>query len=438
MKKKVLKYIVLFILIVLFQIFLPLDLDEIWNYGFAHNIATGLIPYKDFNMVITPFYPFFTSLFLLIKSNILVMYIMQAILILFTYSLLEKIYSDKANIFILLLFLFFDCIYPSYNSFMIFLFIILIFLEEYEKNNYLIGIIIGLFILTKQSVGICVLISNIICLLIRKDYKKILKRLIGVILSISIFIIYLLFSNSYKEFLDLCIYGLYDFGKDNRLNFNIVYILFFVFLIILLYLIKKEPKNIIYWYVIGFLSIIIPLFDINHFCFFLIVFITFIVIPKIKLELNYDLVTKVILLLLTIFIIVNSIDNKSFYYPNKVNHFEYKYTTKNHEKELNKITNLYDKYEDYNIVFLSRSSYLYKLVADKKINYLDLINRGNFGSNSTNKLYNMLKQQKNALFVVQITSFTKNDQTDTIALKFINKYCKKIDEFDDFKLYIRK
>lgn len=439
MKKKVLKYIVLFILIVLFQIFLPLDLDEIWNYGFAHNIATGLIPYKDFNMVITPFYPFFTSLFLLIKSNILVMYIIQAILILFTYSLLEKIYSDKANIFILLLFLFFDCIYPSYNSFMIFLFIILIFLEEYEKNNYLIGIIIGLFILTKQSVGICILISNIICLLIRKDYKKILKRLIGIILPISIFIIFLLFSNSYKEFLNLCIYGLYDFGKDNRLNFNIVYILFFVFLIILLYLIKKEPKNIIYWYVIGFLSIIIPLFDINHFCFFLIVFITFIVIPKIKLDnFNYDLVTKVILLLLTIFIIVNSIDNKSFYYPNKVNHFEYKYTTKNHEKELNKITNLYDKYEDYNIVFLSRSSYLYKLVADKKINYLDLINRGNFGSNSTNKLYNMLKQQKNALFVVQITSFTKNDQTDTIALKFINKYCKKIDEFDDFKLYIRK
>lgn len=395
MKKKVLKYIVLFILIVLFQIFLPLDLDEIWNYGFSHNIATGLIPYKDFNMVITPFYPFFASLFLLIKSNILVMYIMQAILILFTYSLLEKIYSDKANIFLILLFLFFNCIYPSYNSFMIFLFIILIFLEEYEKNNYLIGIIIGLFILTKQSVGICILISNIICLLIRKDYKKILKRLIGIILPISIFIIYLLFSNSYKEFLDLCIYGLYDFGKDNRLSFNIVYILFFVFLIILLYLIKKEPKNIIYWYVIGFLSIIIPLFDINHFCFFLIVFITFIVIPKIKLDnFNYNLVTKVILLLLTIFIIVNSIDNKGFYYPNKVNHFEYKYITKNHEKELNKITNLYDKYEDYNIVFLSRSSYLYKLVADKKINYLDLINRGNFGSNSTNKLYNMLKQQK--------------------------------------------
>ena len=436
--KKIIKYIILFILIVVFQIFLPLNLEEIWNYGFAHNIATGLIPYKDFNMVITPFYPFFTSLFLLIKSNILVMYIIQAILILFTYSLLEKIYSDKANIFLILLFLFFNCLYPSYNSFMIFLLIILIFLEEYEKNNYLIGIIIGLFILTKQSVGICILISNIICLLIRKDYKKILKRLIGTILPISIFIIFLLFSNSYKEFFNICIYGLYDFGKDNRLSFNIVYILFSVFLIILLYLIKKEPKNIIYWYVIGFLSIIIPLFDINHFCFFLIVFITFIVIPKIKLELNYNLVTKVILLLLTIFIIVNSIDNKSFYYPNKVNHFEYKYITKIHEKELKQIVGLYDKYESYNIVFLSRSSYLYKLVANKKINYLDLINRGNFGFDGTNKLYNMLKKQENALFVVQTPSFTKNDQTDNIALKFINKYCKKIDEFDDFKLYIRK
>ena len=80
--KKIIKYVVLFILILIFQIFIPLDLDEIWNYGFAHNIATGLIPYKDFNMVITPLYPFLCSIFLIIKSNLIIVQILQAILIL--------------------------------------------------------------------------------------------------------------------------------------------------------------------------------------------------------------------------------------------------------------------------------------------------------------------------------------------------------------------
>ena len=34
------------------------NLDEIWNFNFARNIANGLIPYKDFNMLQTPLLPF--------------------------------------------------------------------------------------------------------------------------------------------------------------------------------------------------------------------------------------------------------------------------------------------------------------------------------------------------------------------------------------------
>ena len=38
--------------------------DEIWIYGFGTNIVDGLIPYKDFNMVITPFFPYLLSIVL--------------------------------------------------------------------------------------------------------------------------------------------------------------------------------------------------------------------------------------------------------------------------------------------------------------------------------------------------------------------------------------
>ena len=33
------------------------DLDELWNFNFARNIANGLLPYKDFNMVQMPLLP---------------------------------------------------------------------------------------------------------------------------------------------------------------------------------------------------------------------------------------------------------------------------------------------------------------------------------------------------------------------------------------------
>ena len=60
MKKK--KIIIILIFIILFCLFLfwnliiqPLNVDEVWNYGFAYAISKGEIPYLDFNMVLTPF-----------------------------------------------------------------------------------------------------------------------------------------------------------------------------------------------------------------------------------------------------------------------------------------------------------------------------------------------------------------------------------------------
>ena len=54
-KQQILELIIIFIITILFNLLCNgMERDEIWNYGFSYNIATGLIPYKDFNMVITP------------------------------------------------------------------------------------------------------------------------------------------------------------------------------------------------------------------------------------------------------------------------------------------------------------------------------------------------------------------------------------------------
>ena len=74
MKRVYYKYlliILVFGLITFLYIFYiyPIDNDEIWNYGFAHNIYTGLIPYKDFNMIVPPLFAFCTLPFFVLFGD---------------------------------------------------------------------------------------------------------------------------------------------------------------------------------------------------------------------------------------------------------------------------------------------------------------------------------------------------------------------------------
>lgn len=67
MKKKdeLILFIIAFIIIFFSILAKPINnLDEIWNYNFARNIADGLIPYKDFNMLQMPLLPIISGIIL--------------------------------------------------------------------------------------------------------------------------------------------------------------------------------------------------------------------------------------------------------------------------------------------------------------------------------------------------------------------------------------
>ena len=162
MKKKVLLYLTLFCIFLVWNLLLvPLNLDEVWNYGFAHNIYSGLIPYKDFNMILTPFYPFLMSLpFHLFGSSMLVFHIEQAIILVVLCFMLFYLLKEKAWFIILFFFFPLPFSFPSYNLFLFFLFVLLLILEKKKANDYFIGFVLGLSILTKQSVGFCLFLVS--------------------------------------------------------------------------------------------------------------------------------------------------------------------------------------------------------------------------------------------------------------------------------------
>ena len=175
------------------------DLDEIWNYNVARNIAKGLIPYKDISTITTPFLPMLNSLFLkFFADELIVMRVLASALItaiVYTiYKILKKV-TGESNISIIAAFMFLLLLRKNYcidyNYMTLFLAFLLAYLElrnnssirnkdetrlenNKTKNNkkeidkkeivheILQGVLAGLAVCTKQSVGFFIAIATVI------------------------------------------------------------------------------------------------------------------------------------------------------------------------------------------------------------------------------------------------------------------------------------
>ena len=127
---KIFRYLFLFLVIAFFSFcytcfFLYVTGDEMWNYGFAYNILNGLIPYRDFNMIVTPLYSFLGSgMIWLFGEYLYSFHILDAILVGVTMLMLFRMIGFRSFLvypFILIWEI------PSYNFLCLFwLFVILV------------------------------------------------------------------------------------------------------------------------------------------------------------------------------------------------------------------------------------------------------------------------------------------------------------------------
>ena len=428
MKSK-LKYVFIFAFSLICMSFLltAFDLDVIWNYGFSYGIARGEIPYKDFNMILTPCYPFLMSVPLLLNKNILVFYITNSLLITFLFYLLFQMYKEKAWIFlILLLFPLPAIIEPSYNLFLILLVTSIIYLEKKEKNDYLIGFLIGLTILTKQSVGPFLVIPTFVYYY--KDIRKILKRFVGCLIPCVVFVLYLLFTKSFYQFLDLCLYGLLDFSNSNGFKVDIFFWMGIVLLIISIICFIRNRKDIKYLYILMFYSITIPLFDYAHVEFFLFV-LCLGLIDKIKkapktLAFNCILFSVSISIILFTCSCIKAESDISF--PNKYHNFNFRLMYSNADFIRDSVIQFVEENDDKNIIFIGSDAYFYKITCDRDIDYFDLNNYGNHGYHGTEKMKKKIDElEKGTLIIVDINHVMKEpglrDQLNIEIAKYAMK-----------------
>ena len=444
------KYILLFFfffycLVIAYNMFFG---DSIVNYGFSYAISRGQIPYKDFNMVIPIFSPFLYSIPLIFIRSSLVYYITQAILLVFLFVLLFELLKEKSYLFLPLIFLGYPipivtAIFPGYN-FLLFLFIILlIYLEKNNSNDYIIGIIIGFSILTKHTIGIFLMLPSLFYI---NNIKKIGKRILGCLIPITIFIIYLLLSNTFIEFFDFCILGLFDFASKNSFfNTKLCLIVFVVCFVYFIYCILKDKKNITNYYLLSTILFCYPLFDEYHLSYFVLATI-FLLLSRWNckkiISFKYIFIFTLSLTGMWTFITLNYQRGTDNYVFKNYTNYPLRYFSKNDIKNYEIVNNYIDESDNNVILFiLGTESYFIKITNNLDITYFDLPNYGNYGYNGTDNIIKKLEiLEKNTIILIDpiaANSNSHNQQYQKEAVAYImNKY-KKIDDVGKYHAYLK-
>ena len=430
-KNYILELILIFTITLLFNLICNnMVHDEIWNYGFSYNIATGLIPYKDFNMVITPLFPILGAIFMIIFGKNLVTYhIFNAIICTTIYHYLKKQNSKSYYIPYAILLLY---ALPNYNLFSMLLLYILITLEEKNSNNYLIGIILGLTFLTKQTIGIFLFIPSLFI----KDIKIIVKRIIGFIIPNIFLLIYLIYHNIIFEFIDYTFLGISNFAEK---NINHYWSCLIILIIEIIYLIYKyiKTKDIKIIYLLSFQIISFPIVDPYHIMIPLIPTITYFLK---NLNLNKKIISIAFIIFITTILTYNIylLTTNKYNYPNDTAVYKYRKINDNVVKEINIIKD-YILNQEQKIFIIDMYAYLLKLETFTEINKFDLLNDGNLGKNGEIKIINeidkMCQKEKCIFLLNQIELNNRISQYNKDILNYIDKNYQIIEKIEGLTIY---
>lgn len=346
------------------------NLDESWNFNFGINISNGNLPYKDFNMVPTPLSAFISGITLKIFGNeLLVMRLLGALLctaILYVvYIILDKLKVNKYLIYfslILAFLLHLSFFTYDYNYLLLLITLLAIYFELDSnilrlnvKKDLILGILVGTSIIIKQTTGIILsLVFIFYKILIAKEkeewksvFKIVLFRILGVLVPVVLFLIFLIKNNIMYDFLNYAVYGIKEFSnyilypalfKYYGIHIAIL-ALVIPFAILYMYyraIIKEEKSSIfvLFAYSCASITAVYPISDDIHFSIAIIpAFIGLIYIlhelfkGKIKKKINKEILKSIIDIAIISVVVISTINLTKYIIGcrkyDSLNHFKY-------------------------------------------------------------------------------------------------------------------
>lgn len=346
--------------------------DELYNFGFSFNIIQGLIPYKDFNMIVPPLFSYLLAgFFLLFGCHLLVYHFVIAIMIVFIFFISYRSFGNWAFIIYLLLLIY---PYTGYNVFVLFLLFLLFYLKDRDDFCFWEPILISMMFLTKQTLGLLVIPSLI--------YSKNKKKTIAVyLIFIFSFLLYLVWNGMVFQFFDYCLFGMFDFASENSTSFNFL-LLIEIFIILVLGYLSYVTKRKDYFFCLMFQIMALPIVNCVHFV------ISFIPVVYLFLEKYRD--NRYVLFLCFVGVcsffigfngslFIKDSHYKSISYYDRDNFMSGRVIYNITENYIDKAKEYVDLYEGYNVYFFGSFAYMMKLNCGIPITKYDIINDGNMG-----------------------------------------------------------
>lgn len=475
MKKIKIKEITIFLIIMLYlasgiMLREVKDLDELWNYNFASNISNGLIPYKDFNMVVTPLLSMVSGIILSIFGKQLIIIrmlniLLNTLIIFMTYKIMQKLEVKKYITYAILMFstyviqkyAMFD-----YNFAIELIILIIVYLEIGSKktNPIVLGILAGLCITLKQTIGLAVSVVLIGYKLLevrnKEDLKRYAKdamlRTIGAIIPVILMILYLVINGAFKDFIDYCIFGVSTFLNKvsyiqrliikSEIEIKILAVLPISIIILLIMYIKNKEKDALILSVFGITSMlaVYPIADETHLMSG--IFITLIAVAYIlnKIIKKDFIVLNIFLYVFSIMYVIYQVINSSYVYikSNKnmnIEHYKYLIIKQDTIDYIEKI----DKYIEESkkeVYILDSSAAFYMIPINRYHKDYDMFNLGNLGSKGEDGQIENIKQQVGYVkILIKKDKYSRNWQTPENVRKWIKQNMKKTDEVGTFEVY---
>lgn len=479
------------------------NLDEIWNYNTARAITQNLIPYKDISMITTPLLPMITALFLkLIANEVIVSRVLASVLwggVLFSIFKILKLLIKEENtcLIITALFglLFRDCYCIDYNILSLMFSLIILYIElknidkphfENNKTDFLIGILAGLTVCTKQSIGailaIIVVGYKIIFVQNKKEFieylKTAFKRIIGILIPMILVFIYLIATNSLQDFINYAVLGISTFSnkipyaqlmnndkKEIQILSRIMpFILLAMAVLTIVLQNKKKKENIgnidnkILTILIYSLSTIIIMYPISDEIHFLIAStITFIglayilyllgiaIYNKINLQSKkkiYKITSLMISIIAIAFIAVRGIENITEYTKQEKNetieHYKNIQISEYLQERINEIDNfiLEQEKENKKVYILDAEAAIYMIPINNYNKDYDMFLKGNIGKDGQEGQIQKIKQKEtNEIILIRKRNLQSNWQTPTEVVNYVRENLEFMGEVSIYEVY---
>ena len=471
------------------------NLDELWNYNIARNIAKGLIPYKDISLITTPLLPMIEAIILKITTNELLVFriiesVLLSIIMLLTYNVFNKLGVKKvvSAIFVaVIIYIIKDDIFLDYNYFVLFLNLIILLIElkhidgvKSKKSELLIGMLAGCAVCTKHTIGLAICAEIVIFPFFitkpKEQIKNVLFRIGGICIPILFMIGYLLITGAFSDFMSYTFLAISTFSNsipysdllksDNwvlkSLSVILPIVTIAIFAVLLLTREKyKENQNykkleMVFACGLPLLLIQYPIADSVHFLlsnFITIVLVLFVLYFLLKKVCNFIFkkipntknIVNAIAIASLVFIIGYSIyysseNFKKYLQADKQHNVMYynniivpEYTISLYEK-LKKFEEEYEQ-KGINVNILDSNAVAVHIPMDKYLKNYDMFNKGNFGKDGEEGIIEQIKKSSNQVYLIKRKQYQKNWQNPNLITDYIENNLKKIGEIDVYDVY---